>query len=140
VESKFATLDRNLKTMQHEMLLDAIQEALRKSEHISTFQTARLLQLSLDIAFDKYGVDFQVARALELMRKSIPLAMGIDEMDINRLRLLLEKLPEQYSASRDTIIPLLEPRELSFGELCEVAVPSNGAETEGTESESMPQS
>ena len=133
VESRFETLDRNLKMMQYQVLADAIQESLFKSEFVSTYQTSRLLelglQLTLDSPYDSPYLDFNVTRALDLMRKSLPHALIIDEMELNRLRVLLDNLPEKYAGSRDTIIPLLAPMEMDVGRLIETSAPSEGANT-----------
>jgi hypothetical protein len=63
------------------------------------------------------------------MRKSLPHALIIDEMELNRLRVLLDNLPEKYAGSRDTIIPLLAPMEMDVGRLIETSAPSEGANT-----------
>jgi len=115
--ARFNDLSRSLKQMQHDLLKDSLDSAIRANGFVSVYQAEQLLQLALELERDPPFPDFQVTTALRLLREAIPRNWGLDDREINSVNALLDQLPDKYRGSRDSIRPMLVYRELDPSQL-----------------------
>jgi hypothetical protein len=89
--------------MKLELLEESVRRSLQYGPFVSVHEVLQLLELSLELEAESPLQDRHVTGALESLRAVLPKAFWITERDINDIGAALDKLPDKYATSRETI-------------------------------------
>jgi hypothetical protein len=102
-EQTFSALRRDYGLMKLQLLEESVRRSLQYGPFVSVHEALQLLELSLELEAEGPLLDRHVTGALESLRAILPKAFWITEGDINQIGAALDKVPDKYATSRETI-------------------------------------